>query len=89
MTEDPLTIEMNVVQYRPMLKLNQDDEKRSAVKRLLAEAQEKLALMTGLRTSPSAGRGTRCHRDGRMNVPDKYTANTGWSAPTKLGDRGA
>ena len=87
MTEDPTAIEMNIVQYRAMLKLNLDGEKRSAVKRLLAEAQEKLALVTGLRTSPSAGRGTRCHPDGRMNVPDKYTANTGWSAPTKLGDR--
>jgi hypothetical protein len=47
MIEDPTAIEMNIVQYRAMLELNLDSEKRSAVKRLLAEAQEKLALVTG------------------------------------------
>ena len=44
--EDPFIIKMNIAHYRAMLKLDMDDKKRSAVKRLLAEASANLVLST-------------------------------------------
>lgn len=37
---------MNIARYRAMLSFNMDAEKRSLVERLLAEAEENLALAT-------------------------------------------
>jgi hypothetical protein len=44
MTEEPIIIQMIISHYSAMLKLNLDDEKRSFVNRLIAEAEEHLAL---------------------------------------------
>jgi rubrerythrin len=44
MTEEPVIIQMNISHYSAMLKLNLDDETRSVVNRLIAEAREHLAL---------------------------------------------
>jgi len=49
MTEDPFFIQMNIAHYGAMLKLGMDDEKRSLVERLLAEAKRDLALTTALK----------------------------------------
>jgi hypothetical protein len=43
--EDPTIIQMNIAHYRTMLKLHLDDEKRSVVERLLAEASDSLTLV--------------------------------------------
>jgi hypothetical protein len=42
MNEDPAIIKMNVAHYRELLKLNLDNERRSTVNQLLADALEKL-----------------------------------------------
>lgn len=42
MTEEPTIIRMNIAHYGEMLKLDLDDEKRSVLERLLAEAKEHL-----------------------------------------------
>jgi hypothetical protein len=44
MTEEPSILQMNITHYRKLLKLDLDDEKRSVVERLLAEANEHLVL---------------------------------------------
>jgi hypothetical protein len=46
MTEDPIIIQMNIAHYRTMLKLVLDDDRRAAVKRMLAKANQDLALAT-------------------------------------------
>jgi hypothetical protein len=43
MTEDPFTIQLNIDHYRAHLKLDMDEEKRSIIERLLAEARTDLA----------------------------------------------
>ena len=50
MNEDPAIVEMNVAHYRALLKLDMPDERRSAVKRLLAQALEDMCR----RRSPGA-----------------------------------
>jgi hypothetical protein len=47
-TEEPIIIQMNISHYGAMLKLNLDDENRSILERLLAEAEQNLVLATGL-----------------------------------------
>ena len=42
MTEEPVIIQMNVARYEAMLRLGLDDDKRSVLKRLLAEAKANL-----------------------------------------------
>jgi hypothetical protein len=49
MTEEPIIIEMNIARYRALLALDLDNEKRSTVSRLLAEAKERLVLATDLK----------------------------------------
>jgi hypothetical protein len=49
MTEEPIIIEMNIAHYGAMLKLNLDDENRSIVKHLLAEATKCLTLALAAR----------------------------------------
>lgn len=44
MMEDPYVIRSNIARYEAMLRLDIDDRKRSAVRRLLAEARLALAL---------------------------------------------
>jgi hypothetical protein len=46
MTEEPIIIRMNIAHYGAMLKLHLGDEQRSALERLLAEANEHLVLAT-------------------------------------------
>ena len=45
MAEDPFIIRMNIAHYGALLKLDLGDEKRSVVKRLLAEAKRDLAVV--------------------------------------------
>jgi len=42
MEQDPIIIRMNIAHYQAMLMLDLDDEERSLLKRLLAEAREDL-----------------------------------------------
>ena len=42
MEQDPIFIRMNIAHYQAMLTLDLDDEERSLLKRLLAEAGEDL-----------------------------------------------
>jgi hypothetical protein len=44
--EDPSITRMNIARYRRMLALPMEDEKRSMVERLLAEAKRRLVLAT-------------------------------------------
>jgi hypothetical protein len=44
MTEEPIIIEMNIARYGALLAFGLDDEKRSVVTRLLAEAKASLVL---------------------------------------------
>ena len=44
MTEEPVIIQMHIAHYREILKLDLDNEKRSIVERLLAEAKRDLAV---------------------------------------------
>lgn len=44
MHENPTIIRMNIAHYRALLKRDIDDEKRSTVERLLAEAEANLEL---------------------------------------------
>lgn len=44
MTEAPTIIQMNIAHYRAMLKLDLNDEKRSLIERLLAEAKKDLIV---------------------------------------------
>ena len=46
MTEEPVIIEMSIAHYGALLRLDLDDDERSIVKRLLAEAKESLVLAT-------------------------------------------
>jgi hypothetical protein len=46
LTEEPVIIEMSIAHYGALLRLDLDDDKRSIVKRLLAEAKESLVLAT-------------------------------------------
>ena len=43
-SEAPDIIEMNISHYRALLKLEMDDERRAAIKSLLARAMEDLTL---------------------------------------------
>jgi hypothetical protein len=49
MTEDPIIIRMNIAHYGALLKLDLDDDKRSIVERLLAEAKRDLAVAVSLK----------------------------------------
>jgi hypothetical protein len=51
MTEEPVIIEMNIAHYGALLAFDLDDEKRSVVSRLLAEAKESLVLAIDLKKS--------------------------------------
>jgi len=44
--ERPHIISMNIEHYRALLRLDMDDEKRSTIKRLLAEAEAALVRAT-------------------------------------------
>ena len=44
---DIFATHMNIARYRALLKLDIDDEKRSVIRRLLAEAEENLELANG------------------------------------------
>lgn len=44
MVDGSFVIETNIALYKAMLKLDIDEEKRSVVERLLAEAEEVLAM---------------------------------------------
>jgi hypothetical protein len=44
MTEEPIILQMTIAHYGAMLKLDLDDNRRSMVERLLAEAEEHLVL---------------------------------------------
>ena len=46
MLESPVIIQLNISHYRALLKLNMADDKRSTVKKLLAEAERELRLAT-------------------------------------------
>jgi hypothetical protein len=46
MEDDPEILKMNVAHYREMLKRNLDNETRSTVQQLLAQALERLAMQT-------------------------------------------
>lgn len=52
MTEDPFIIQMNIARYRELLELDVDEEKRSVVERLLAEAEQTLALAMNSKRPP-------------------------------------
>jgi hypothetical protein len=52
MTEDPIFIQMSIAHYGAMLKLGMDDEKRSFVEQLPAEAKRDLALTTASTKQP-------------------------------------
>jgi hypothetical protein len=52
MMEDPIFIQMNIAYYGAMLKLSMDDDKRSFVEQLLAEAKRDLALATAPKKQP-------------------------------------
>jgi hypothetical protein len=49
MTEEPVIIEMNIARYEPLLNLDLDNENRSLVNRLLADAKESLVLAIDLK----------------------------------------
>ena len=49
MTKEPIIIAMNIAHYGAMLKLNLDDENRSIVNCLLAEAKQNLTLARAVR----------------------------------------
>lgn len=49
MTEEPVIIEMNIAHYGALLALDLDNEKRSIVSRLLAEAEANLVLAVHLK----------------------------------------
>jgi hypothetical protein len=53
MMEDAFFIEREISLYRAMLKLYMGDVSRAAIKRLLAEAEYKLAVVTGLEAQQS------------------------------------
>jgi hypothetical protein len=46
MEDDPDILKMNIAHYREMLKRNLDNETRSTVQQLLAQALERLAMQT-------------------------------------------
>ena len=44
MTEAPVIIRMNIAHFKAMLKLDMNDEKRSLIEQLLAEAKKDLVV---------------------------------------------
>jgi hypothetical protein len=77
MEEDPIIIRMNIAHFEAMLRHVMDNEKRSVINMLLAEAQQDLVLVTGLKNSDSAPEiGTRkpARSSGSSGQPE-----TGWS----------
>ena len=55
MTEVPTIIRMNIAHYNAMLKLDMNDEKRSVIEGLLAEAKKDLVLAMLVRADGDVG----------------------------------
>ena len=53
--EDPFIIRMNIAHYNAMLKLDMNDEKRSVIEGLLAEAKKDLVLAILVRADGDVG----------------------------------
>jgi hypothetical protein len=49
--KEPIILQMNISHYSALLELDLDDEKRAIVQRLLAEAEQNLALARRRRTT--------------------------------------
>jgi hypothetical protein len=65
MTESPLIIRMNISHYQAMLQLNMSAEKRSAIERLLTEAEAALVQPTA----------TKCNDSGSAAWPNSASEN--------------
>jgi hypothetical protein len=59
MTGEPIIIQMTIAHYGAMLNLDLDDNRRSMVERLLAEAEEHLVLATSRKRAIAQGTGAR------------------------------